>query len=344
MLVNLRTGSRFGKYTIKGLINEGGCSTVYRAQHPSIGENVALKVIDTFRGPSILQDFLTTEKNVLLAVGRSEKKGLFPELFEACRYEGKQFLSMEYIDGVRLVSCLVSLQALKQAFPLYKTILITLSISKGLSVLHQAGYVYSDMSPHNIMLENFSVRLLDFGACQKIGKYGKNFSRPSYRSPEEISRDQTLQPSSDIFILTVILWEIINAKPLFRCSFEKATLERILYGPVSELKDNFFKRFPGLSDLKGKERKKARRRARRLRKRLNAFIKKGLEKDQADRFQTTEEFDKALRLCLLPAVQLAPYECEENGLHGVRFPMTQEEAGTGGFDFGKIDPEKIYVF
>ena len=41
----MEPGARLGRYTIQGLIGRGGMGTVYRDTDPSLGRDVALKVL-----------------------------------------------------------------------------------------------------------------------------------------------------------------------------------------------------------------------------------------------------------------------------------------------------------
>lgn len=78
---------------------------------------------------------------------------------------GEHFFAMEYIEGEPLSKRLDE----KKILPLDEALRITVQIMSALQKVHNAGIVYRDLKPGNIMIDNDGRAILvDFGLSKDI--------------------------------------------------------------------------------------------------------------------------------------------------------------------------------
>lgn len=125
--------------------------------------------------------------------------------FEFVSLDGGLFVVEEYIKGVTLK------EYCEKNHPLDKSEIIKIAtgICNGLNNIHQKGLVHRDITPTNIMIDEFGCpKIIDFGICrinkpeltkdtQILGTYG-------YAAPEQFGFSQTDQ-KADIYSMGVLI-------------------------------------------------------------------------------------------------------------------------------------------
>lgn len=133
----------------------------------------------------------------------------------------------------------------KLAAKIMKNILLAIGYCHSIDIVHR------DIKPENILLEfnekdkdNFSIKLIDFGASQVItkGTYLKDITgTPYYIAPEVLNKKYT--EKCDIWSCGIILYILLSGEPPFNGSTDEEILSNIKIGVF-----NFSKNFNNISD------------------------------------------------------------------------------------------------
>jgi hypothetical protein len=199
------------RYRVVGLLGRGGMGEVYRADDLKLGQPVALKFL-----PRGLSDDGTRLARLMDEV-RAARQVAHPNVcrvYDAGEADGRQFLTMEYIDGEDLAT---SIRRIGR-FPVDKGIEIARQLCAGLGAVHDRGLLHRDLKPANVMLDGRGkVRLTDFGLASEAaagGGTGEPAGTPAYMAPELLSgKPATVQ--SDIYALGLVLYEVFSGRRAF---------------------------------------------------------------------------------------------------------------------------------
>src|SRR5579862_4095534 len=268
----LETGAVFAnRYEIVALLGEGGMGAVYKARDLELDREVALKVIrpELSRNPEILQRF---KQELILARQVTDRNII--RIFDLGEADGTKFITMEYIDGQSLHQILRERGKLDVA----EAVEIMEQVAAGLSAAHREGIIHRDLKPGNIMRDSHGrVVVMDFGLARAVEgdgltRTGAMLGTMEYMSPEQ-AQGKELKPSSDIFTVGLILYELVSGVMPFHAESAIASLlmrtqQRAV--PLAEIDKN----------ISGS---------------LSNIVAKCLEKDPARRYQSAEELDADLR-------------------------------------------------
>ncbi len=199
---------KVGPFPIEALLDRGGMSTLYLAQHPETKETIVIKVLDEkfLERKEVLDRFL--HECVLL---RELNHPGIVRAIDAGQWEGGYYLALEYVQGV-------SLRKWIQQTPisLPRALQIILQIAKAVCHLHTHGIIHRDLKPENLLLsEDGTVKLIDLGIAHRIDEEkdsddaARFIGTPSYMSPEQQSDPTNVSFPSDIFSLGIIAYELI---------------------------------------------------------------------------------------------------------------------------------------
>jgi serine/threonine protein kinase len=89
-------------------------------------------------------------------------------------------------------------------------------VLRALEVLHNVGYIHSDIKPGNIMIDRFgTVKVIDFGrAVPASGRERLFLGTPTYMAPE-VHRRRTLTPVCDLYSAGLVVLEMLRGRPVF---------------------------------------------------------------------------------------------------------------------------------
>ena len=227
-----------GRYTLTGILGEGGMARVFRAKmEGALG----------FRKPAAV-------KVVLPAMG-SKSEGLRNQLIQEARLggllnhpnvvqtfdcgelEGYPYIAMELVEGCGLDDLV------QEAGPLPPAALldVALQIARGLHHAHVAMHegqplkiIHRDVKPSNVLLrEDGVVKVMDFGIAKVqmadalSTATGMTKGTPSYMSPEQLAADP-LDGRTDLFALGAVLYYALTGKTLFTGSSLTEVMLRII--------------------------------------------------------------------------------------------------------------------
>ena len=257
-------GKTISHYRILEKLGEGGMGVVYKAQDTKLKRIVALK-------------FLTPQ-----ALGNEEEKTRFVReaqaaaaldhpnictIHEIDEANGQTFIAMARIDGPTLKERIQAGQ-----LKLDEVLDMAIQVAEGLREAHEKGIIHQDIKSANIMVTpKGQAKIMDFGLAKLAGavqitKVGTTMGTAVYMSPEQ-ARGDKVDHRTDIWSLGIVLYEMVTGQVPFKGNYEQAVVYSILNEepkPISE----WNKEVP---------------------ENLNTIVKKALEKDPAQRYQSMRD-------------------------------------------------------
>ena len=221
-------------YEIIERIGGGTFADVFKANKKSTGEIVAIKTLKKkykkIEDCLELGEYKSLQK--LLDKSLSEQKG-FNNIIQLKNYifikkTGTFSLIFEYMKQDLL-------ELMKSKEPghleesdikdiIYQTLL-------GLAHMHKYGYFHRDMKPENLLINDRTVKIADFGLVREIRSippYTEYVSTRYYRAPECILKSSNYNSPMDIWAVGCIMAEMyLHPKPLFYGQNEKEVLNKI---------------------------------------------------------------------------------------------------------------------
>jgi serine/threonine protein kinase len=206
------------RYKILEVIGEGGWGIVYKAYQESVDRYLAIKTIKSrfLNVPDVISNFFKEAKAISkLKHHNTITLHNFGETEDHILY-----MVMEFLEGETLNKLIYN----EGAIDVKKAVYLISQTCDSLDEAHRNSIIHSDLKPGNIFLaRGFArpdfVKVLDFGISKMLGDQSDEkedvvLGTPKYMSPEQIMGDEVL-PSSDIYSLGVILFEILTGRPPF---------------------------------------------------------------------------------------------------------------------------------
>ncbi|MEL6546218.1 MAG: serine/threonine-protein kinase, partial [Myxococcota bacterium] len=268
---------RFGSYQLLEQVGIGGMAEVFLARHIGVEgfeKDIVIKRIRPHLNatPSFVNMFLGEAK---LAAQLSHPN--IVTIYDLGKINESYFIAMEYIAGKDLSAIIPRAKKLDIPFPIEYAVKIASNVCEALYWAHTKTdahgkplhIVHRDVSPENIRVAwTGTVKILDFGIAKAATqihetKAGEVKGKLVYMSPEQVM-GKSLDHRSDIFSLSVVLYECITGLKLFSGDNDLAIMNNIIEGkiyPPSYFRDD-------------------------VPEEVEAILMKGLEKDRKKRYQS----------------------------------------------------------
>jgi len=261
-----------GRYRVERELGEGGMATVYLAEDLRHERKVALKVLKPELAAVVGAERFLSE---IKTTANLKHPHILP-LFDSGEADSFLFYVMPYVEGPSLRE---RIQREKQ-LPVAEAVSIARKIAGALEHAHAHGVVHRDIKPPNVLFQGDEPVVTDFGIAIAVGaaggtrltETGLSVGTPYYMSPEQATGDQGVGPSSDIYSLACVLYEMLVGDPPYMGSTAQAVLGKIIQGTAVSATSVRSSVPPN----------------------VDAAIRKGLEKLPADRFTSARDFSAAL--------------------------------------------------
>jgi serine/threonine-protein kinase len=233
------------RYQVLARVGIGGTAVVYRCVDLHTGRIVAVKVLRT-NGPLIPEAAARFRREAHLAstlshfhIVRVLDYGYTVPLiatanasWESDATQPVPYLTMEYIYGTTLK------ELVRRIGPLPLTWVWKLGeqLCGALAAAHARGVVHRDVKPQNVMIVDSRLELLakltDFGIARQVSgdqttltATGQVIGTPDYLSPEQVLGEPG-GPSSDLYALGIVLYELITGRLPFEAETPLAAASR----------------------------------------------------------------------------------------------------------------------
>lgn len=265
------TGKQFGPYQIVAPLGEGGMAAVYKAYQPAMERYVALKVLPRQMANS--QEFIARFKREARLLAQLQHPHIL-SVFDNGESDGYTYIVMPFISTGTL-SDLMKMRRLEMP----EIFRIAGQIGDALAYAHARGMVHRDIKPSNVLIdERGNCLLTDFGlarmveATSKLTSSGAIMGTPAYMSPEQGTGVSNIDGRSDIYSLGVILYEMVTGQIPYSAETPIAIVFKHIQDPLPPPR----KFVPDLSET------------------LELILLKSLAKGPEDRYQTADDFVRAI--------------------------------------------------
>ncbi|HEU4939160.1 MAG TPA: serine/threonine-protein kinase [Vicinamibacterales bacterium] len=287
--------SSLGPYELLESLGQGGGGEVYRPWDPRLRRDVAVKILHerSVTDPDKLRRFVA-EARAASALNHPN----IVTVFDVSIDHDCPFIASELIDGRPLRDSMRGGRV-----PLKRVLDLATQIADGLAAAHEAGIVHRDLKPENIMVTRAGrAKILDFGLTAQNSAVSARTTPSSnltetddglrvgtvpYMSPEQ-ARGGASDFHSDQFSFGLILYEMLTGQAAFGRETPAATLHAIINDDL-----------PPMAAIGG-----------RTPAQLRWIIERCLAKDPADRYASTTDLHRELRMLRDRLTEIADRESE----------------------------------
>ncbi len=275
---------RLGNYELVSRLGRGGMAEVYFARAvagPHQGRAVAIKrLAPELAHEQAVFELFASEADLTRQLSHPNIVRLLDVGVEGDEY----FLVMELVDGRDLGQVLRKCERQGITLPVDFAVYLAKTLLDALDSAHNAtgprgtklGIVHCDVSPSNLFVSRAGdVKLGDFGVASVRGdtEASKQLGKPHYLSPEALEGE--VSPGRDLWAAGVTLYELLTLHRPFDGETPEevfAAIRKGKYAPVTQ-------RRPEVSSA------------------LALVVARALAPKKEDRFETAEEFSRALAPC-----------------------------------------------
>jgi len=228
-------GDEFAGYRLRSVLGRGGMSVVFQAEHPRLGNVVAIKVL----APELASDdiFRTRFLEESRIAASMNHPNVIP-IHDMGASDGLLYIVMRYVSGTDLR------QMIKKRGRLQPEVAVFLlsQAARALDAAHAKGLVHRDVKPGNLLVERSNddddpdhLYLADFGITKRVMTHtgltstGQFIGTVDYVAPEQI-RGPSVLGMADQYSLGCVLYECLTG----RVPFEKDMMPAIIWAHVEE--------------------------------------------------------------------------------------------------------------
>lgn len=268
-----------GRFRVEKILGRGGMGNVYAAEELRLRRRCALKVLQ----PEIAKERANVDRFLREAqtIAQLSHENIVDIYSFGEDTDGAVFFTMELLEGEDLEN---RLKDFKRRPTTWREVCgWGIQVARAVGAVHAAGLIHRDLKPANVFLTRRRdgselVKLLDFGIVRAedgpdLTRTGAVFGTPHYMSPEQL-RQMPMDRRSDVYSFGVLLFKALTGKIPFRGEPIQVALMHVQTPPPSLIATAPELEIPqALEDL----------------------VLRAMSKDPAERFQTMEEVEDALR-------------------------------------------------
>lgn len=292
-----------GRYLLHRAIARGGMATIHIAR--LMGDVGFSRIVAAKRlHPELAQDaelramFLDEAR----IASKVHHRNVVPVL-DVVSLGEEIVLVQEYVHGAPLSVLQRAAHQAKAPIPVPVAVAIAIDVLAGLHAAHETtdelgvplSIVHRDVSPQNVLIAtDGTARLLDFGVAKvemagHVTRKGTFKGKLGYAPPEQIRGKATRQ--SDVYSLSVVLWELLVGRRLFAGVESEAELvAKILAGDVPPLTVALAAERAWQGNYRWSQVEA-----------LEPIVQKGLARDAANRYATAAEMAEDVAAVVPPA-------------------------------------------
>ena len=262
---------QLGNYQLLERIGVGGMGEVWRAEDTQLLRHVAIKILP--RQLALDAEWKERFLREARAIAQLNHQNI-ATIYGIGEHDESFYIAMELVEGEPLSSMIA-----KGPMTAADAVRVAAHIADGLSEAHEKGIVHRDIKPDNVLVSKKVVKILDFGIAKQVGgttdpnltQGGMVMGTPHYMSPEQ-ALGRPVDARTDIFSVGVVLYEMLTGLKPFT---GEAATQVLLQIVMNEPRDIALAA-PGISRA------------------LAMIVRRCMQKQAADRYQTAEELEKAL--------------------------------------------------
>ncbi len=210
-------------------------------------------------------------------------------------WRGVPYIAMELLEGEDLHRRLRRVRALSPR----EVVSIASQVGRALTKAHAAGLVHRDLKPANIFLtrddEREIAKVLDFGVAKATAgsplaeantSTGMVLGTPFYMSPEHLRAEKSVDHRTDLWALSVVVYQCLVGKLPFRGDALAELVVKIMVDPIPVPSQAAPERGLPYS--------------------FDAWWARAVDRDVSKRFQTAKDLTEALSLALDVSLSTGP--------------------------------------
>ncbi|MEZ4586402.1 MAG: serine/threonine-protein kinase [Gemmatimonadales bacterium] len=210
------------RYRLERELGRGGMATVYLAEDTRHRREVAVKVFEPGVARAIGSDRFLREIEI---AARLQHPHILT-LIDSGERDGFLYYVMPYVAGDSLRALLERNGPPDPA----RIVALVREVASALDYAHRRGLLHRDIKPENILLSEGHAVVADFGIAgaitssseTRLTRTGVPIGTPGYMSPEQAAGLTDLGPTSDVFSLGVVAYELVVGEPPGRWLTEEA--------------------------------------------------------------------------------------------------------------------------
>ena len=225
-------GLEFGHYRILERIGSGGMGVVYRGHDSHLDRQVAIKLLH----PGAIADSNSHRRflNEAHALSKLNHPNI-ATVFDFRTHDGRDFLVMEYIEGITLNQTLLDGSLAEK-----DVVALGTQLAEGLAAAHDHSIVHRDLKPGNLRVTpDGRLKILDFGLAKlRMGSCSSPASETitesqviagtlAYMAPEQVLGGE-IDARTDIHAAGTVLYQMVTGIPPFTALDRSELMNEVL--------------------------------------------------------------------------------------------------------------------